>query len=541
MDAVLKNPYRLFGLTSPITSRELTKRISDLETFIEYDKEIKYPLDRSSSNQPLIRTLEAIQDAARRIESDSDRLFYSLFWFYNSDAVDEHALDTMEAGDVEKAIAIWRKQIDKNQQPKYSWLINSSVFYLTNSKESTVGYDRLYQIIGAYAAIIESMDVIKNEVLPSNKNTVDNKVVAERIVNNLLDYALSCNIKELGEYNLKAIKLFSGYSASLKNYVNTRVMTPLLSQVEEVIKKTEECLRNDDSWKIYNLIEKLKKYKSLVCELDLYSDDYRVQGLINDYAEIVQSCSIFAYNTLNEAEMAIELIKWADELPAYGETKTSITKSKKELEEAIAHVSAAKHFNKVIACLESDINTITDTQSLLNRMIGELKAIAIDNESEQALFRKIASACVVKLVNQTVKIYDNALQAFKQNPELDKLNIIIGQCYGLITNIQKEFMVIDLEDEAENYILDSYNYISKEQKDLQNLVKRVSHGQYLPATQGAAKPAIGGVLYMVSQLTGVNLDFLRIGYVIATLVTGLWPLVILYVVLTVLKGLISSK
>ena len=96
MDKVFNNPYRVLGLVSPITSKELAKRTSDLETFVDFGKVKDYPLDMSASNNLPIRTLESIQDAARNLESDNDRVFNALFWFYQYDTVDEIAFEAIE-------------------------------------------------------------------------------------------------------------------------------------------------------------------------------------------------------------------------------------------------------------------------------------------------------------------------------------------------------------------------------------------------------------------------------------------------------------
>ena len=45
MSLVANNPYRILGLVNPITSKDLTKRIQDLETFAEFGKVKSYPLD----------------------------------------------------------------------------------------------------------------------------------------------------------------------------------------------------------------------------------------------------------------------------------------------------------------------------------------------------------------------------------------------------------------------------------------------------------------------------------------------------------------
>lgn len=47
MELVLRNPFRILGLPVTASSREIAKRISDLELFAELGKSKSYPFDLS--------------------------------------------------------------------------------------------------------------------------------------------------------------------------------------------------------------------------------------------------------------------------------------------------------------------------------------------------------------------------------------------------------------------------------------------------------------------------------------------------------------
>jgi hypothetical protein len=74
--------------------------------------------------------LEAIKDAARKIEQAEGRLFHSFFWFRAGDSVDELALDSLAAGKIDEAIELWNKQLGKEGQKKYTWRLNRGVIRL---------------------------------------------------------------------------------------------------------------------------------------------------------------------------------------------------------------------------------------------------------------------------------------------------------------------------------------------------------------------------------------------------------------------------
>ena len=130
MHFIINNPYRILGLTANASSREVAKRVADLETFAEFGKTKKYPLDLVEI-VPLTRTVDTIQQAAKDIENDTDKLVYAFFRFTKVDSVDELAIECIEKNQVQKAFEIWDQQISKNENDaKFSWRLNRSVISL---------------------------------------------------------------------------------------------------------------------------------------------------------------------------------------------------------------------------------------------------------------------------------------------------------------------------------------------------------------------------------------------------------------------------
>lgn len=151
MELVLRNPFRVLGLPVTASSREIAKRVSDLEMLAELGKEKSYPLDLSELGE-IDRSLESIKDAARRIELPEMRVFYSFFWFRSGDAVDELALECLCNLELSEADSIWCKQIEKaDGLGKLSWHVNRAVFSLWMSDDlelSTSHFEQALEDIG---------------------------------------------------------------------------------------------------------------------------------------------------------------------------------------------------------------------------------------------------------------------------------------------------------------------------------------------------------------------------------------------------------
>lgn len=536
MDKVFNNPYRVLGLISPITSKEVAKRTNDLETFVEFGKVKDYPFDMSASDNLPIRTLESIQDATRNLESDSDRVFNALFWFYQYDAVDEIALEAIQNKNYSKAYELWDSQILASLNPKFSWLINANVISLFDMKSSGFIYGRYYGVVERYGSIIKDLEKIKNNTLQSNKNIVETSATSKNVIDNLIDYALDMEVS-----TLQLLGAFSNYAEDMQDYAESKIINPYITEAEDVINEVEQCLTEEESWAIYGLVDKLKNKELLIRELDLYCSNYKAQRVVNNYAETAKRCSVFAHNELNETEFAQEIIDWANELPAYGKVKSDILDNKAKLEEIIEEESINKIFINILSYLDTDIYSIAGAEILLNKMVAELKVIKVQSNKEQDLFKSLAGACAFKIIGKALEVYKGVFEGFKEQPDLNKLNATIDECYDLISKVQREFLYIDIDSETEESISKAYTHISSERSDLQQVVKKAGGKKYLPVVATQDKPIIGGVLYAISNMTGINPTYLRVGYVIAALLAALWPLIVLYAVMTIIKSVIENN
>ena len=83
MDAIINNPFRILGLKPTASDREITKRVSDLLIFAEMDKKVSYETDFEFLGK-VDRSVNSINKAAKKIENNESKLFYSLLCFDNT-------------------------------------------------------------------------------------------------------------------------------------------------------------------------------------------------------------------------------------------------------------------------------------------------------------------------------------------------------------------------------------------------------------------------------------------------------------------------
>lgn len=467
MNKILSNPYRVLGLISPVSNKELEKRKNDLSTFIEFGKVPSYPLDFISSDLRINRDVTGIEDAARHLEGDNDRLLYALFWFYKYDAVDDFALEAIEEKDYLKAQKIWDEQIRKSAEPKFSWLINSNILSFLNDSAPNMSYEELQRMIIQYASVVTHIDKIKADVLKSSRNTVDSSKVIEWIIDSFIEHASNSPYNSSISHNLPLLQAFYDYPENAKDYAESKILLPCLNLIEDTIKDVEKILEDKHEYIFYDEIENLRQYESLIFELSHYVDNYKVKRLVNDYAETAKRCSIFAYNELDNLEIATELIEWADELPAYGETKDNITKNKATLENNIKDKEKFESYEPLLECLQIDIYSTEDARRLQQSYYDTYIALPYDAKNYDETLIKITSAFVAKIINFCIEFYKKSMEDFTNNKDLFTLSNELQKCINIVDRLQSYVVDEDTEDGL-TYL---HNHLNSEKSEVRNARK----------------------------------------------------------------------
>lgn len=119
MDAVLNNPFRVLGLSTTASDKEIAKRISDLSLYAEMGKSVKYISDCVFLGE-IDRSLNNIKEAAKKLENNDLKLFYSLMWFEIKDDVDESAFMFFEKKEYNNAKKLLEEDIFKNSPIVYN-------------------------------------------------------------------------------------------------------------------------------------------------------------------------------------------------------------------------------------------------------------------------------------------------------------------------------------------------------------------------------------------------------------------------------------
>lgn len=139
MNLVQDNPYRIVGLLVGEKASKQERQIRRLKQFIEADQEPEDDFSFPTLGN-LHRTLDKVNEAASKLNLDSDKMSAALFWFWNGNPItDEPAFDAIKEADLDQVINIWTKltsnaEVSQRNASAYS---NLGTLYLSGILEGT--------------------------------------------------------------------------------------------------------------------------------------------------------------------------------------------------------------------------------------------------------------------------------------------------------------------------------------------------------------------------------------------------------------------
>lgn len=323
MDLVLRNPFRILGLPVTASSREIAKRVSDLEMFAELGKDKTYPYDFPDLGD-IDRSMEAIKDAARRIELPEMRVFHSFFWFRDGDTVDELAFECLTNFELPEADSVWTKQFEKHSGiGKVSWRINRGAFSIWMSGDledsGTVYFEQALQDI-AFAS--EDLYDEATASIPG-ASQVSPQRVRDLIADALIEIAVRSSEQVYGPNAIRMTGHCLYFHDQTLEYIAAKITKPLTNAIQDAVDRSKA--KRDEGTSIDDLRRKngLSKVEHIIYELrdSLGESDPSFQAVANSFADEVIACAINAINSHKAVPTALVLAEWAAELPSYGQTR----------------------------------------------------------------------------------------------------------------------------------------------------------------------------------------------------------------------------
>ncbi len=448
MELVLSNPFRVLGLSATASSRDIAKRISDLETYAELGKSKSFPFDLLVLG-PIDRSLTAIEDAARKIEQTEGRLFHSFFWFRIGDSVDELALESLANENYQEAIELWLNQLGRPGSKKYTWRLNLCVLHFINACRDQIDTDVMNDALELLGFIIDDeLDESVKDVLSGNESGFDRKSVWIRVIDEI---ALTIQSSPNSPYGTNAIKVLDSlwsFPAHARAYAAAKILNPLIEQINDAIKISEE-LRAIDNFESLMNKNNLEQIEHIVLELQnaLGEDDIRFQTIANAYSNEICSCAVKALNEFKKPKLSMELIQWADGLPSYSRIKFRITENLETIQGWLED-DEDELFEEIVKKLKVNVYTLTQASSLLEDMkllLADLKNRIGGNDKR---YLSTSSACAHHILGFLIDAVNSAQNTFENTKNLNDLSTTMS---GALT-LTRKLLFLDLDAEARSRV-----------------------------------------------------------------------------------------
>src|SRR5690606_31992005 len=419
MNSILNNPYRIAGIISNASAREIQSRKGKITAYAKVGKEITSEYDFPFLNS-IDRTNIIIDKAFSDIEQNQNKVAHSLFWFINLNPVDSTAIQHLISGNKEKAIEIWEKLTDgKEVNPKNFSAFNNigTLYLLENSKE------KIKQGITAKIKLIESEN-FKDFVhtVADETFSIDTNRQIELLIDELLtQFNKKFSIEE-------TMDLFSNCNGTSQKYLSKKFTEEPIHIIESEVEKTKKSRSNNKILAYqaaYDLFTNTKSELTLLKSI-VGNNNLQYKMLADNVAKELLQCSIDYFNesqkqekSNNYLEDSLEISKWAESVAVSETTKSKVREDietledmkDRELNQAIELLKSVKetyekNYNEIVKRAKKELGIYDEETSILDEAIKNFYETRSINYSavEEAAKRSINWGKVVELIKETIPL-----------------------------------------------------------------------------------------------------------------------------------------
>ncbi len=346
MKNIYQNPYRIIGILSNATAREIQARKTKIQAFTRVGKPIDSEYDFNFL-EDITRDETSITKAFSDIEQNIGKVRHSLFWFINYSSFDQMALEHLKNGDTSKAKEIWHKLTDGQEinAKNFSAYSNIATLWLLSEEEMSKVTGIQYKI-----KLIESgyftdfVHLVADETYNIDKNKQIEIFIDEVLKGKNISFR-------------SLIQQLSGYA---KTYLTQKVTEEPVYSIETAVESCEEKRRKDKSntytygKELYTNTQKpLAELKNI-----LGIQDLKYQAVADNVAKELKQCAAYNWNNSNEKETdlkkSIELATLASKIAVGKNQKEDIQKDIKTLSNLENNLKNSKYDDcfQLVAFLE---------------------------------------------------------------------------------------------------------------------------------------------------------------------------------------------
>lgn len=380
MDLIKNNPYRIIGILSNASARDIQTRKSRITAYAKIGKQVTSEYDFYFLDS-IDRDQNKIEKAFSVIQQSKDMLENSLFWFLSTNKFDETAISYLINGDKNKATEIWEKvTIDKEITSKnYSCFNNIGTLKLLGESQ-----DEIKEGIEKKIKLIESekfTDFVHD--VAGTAYIVDNQKQVKGFIDDIL--------KQLqGKYsNAELLKLFNNCSGDTQKYLSQKFTEEPIHNIESEIDNVKKQ-RNENKINAYTLGLKLQKNTNsdlILLKSLLGITDLKYKMIADNLAKEIMQCGIDYFNESQENDSKEDYLENAMQLNKLAESIAVGKLTKDRAKDHIATLEEMKDIEliQVVGLLKSVKDLYEENKEKIYAQIR--KELNIGNLSSSEMIR----------------------------------------------------------------------------------------------------------------------------------------------------------
>lgn len=410
MEEIENNPFRVLGVVSNATSKDIQREKIRISRYSSVGKSINVLFDNVFVNK-IERNEKTVNKAFSDIEQREVKLEYSIFWFVNLNPFDEISISHIENNNVKKALETWDKVTeDREITPRIiSCLNNLSTLQMVSSNS-----DDIKKGINNKLRIINSPNfryLISNIVDETFK--IDEDTFFKKTIMNIANSYLKNND------DIFVFSLFECCSYDVKKIVAKELSKKYIYQIELIIKEAQENCKKDPINGDFYAKKLYEKSNVLLIKLTSFiskdSNEYKYSS--NSVAEEIMNCDLLYFNKnlhLKDVEhKSLELLKLALTLASNKKTNIKIENDIKEMESRISKSRISKYYDAVYEEFENfkdgfvNIDSVNIGISNSKPKLDDLKRI--DGSSDDYLQTSSITVSILLsgIIKECNKVQDN--------------------------------------------------------------------------------------------------------------------------------------
>jgi hypothetical protein len=373
MNEITHNPYRIIGILSNSTAKEIQARKSKITAYAKVGKQITSEFDF-----PFLDKVEKDQNSIEKsfsaIQQSKEMLNHSLFWFIKTNSFDDTAINYLINGDKDKAAQIWEKVTsDKEVTSKnFSCFNNLGTLKLLGATLAEI-----QQGIDAKTKLIESIHFkMFVELVAGDAFIYDSQ-------SQLIYFTDKIFLRLDGKYTVNSIlKLFRNCNDATKKYISEKFTEAPFLNIESAIESTKKK-RNQSKIDAFNFGNQL--YNTCKSDLELLKSlldesDLKYQLIADNLAKEIMQCGIDYFNESQDQESEEDYLENAMQL---NQIAISIAVGKLTKDRAKDHIATLEEMrdnelSEAVTLLESIKELYIENEKKIRAQIKELETTDID-------------------------------------------------------------------------------------------------------------------------------------------------------------------